>query len=94
MIVCNATDAGSKCARSCPAAGRLRRDVNPSANDVYSLAKGPIHLQRIRSEERQSTGLQRLGMLLRRPSRIYFFKLFVFCRGPLRNGMQRSLVGL
>ena len=51
----------------CPSAGRLRRDVNPSANDVYSLVKGPIHLQRARREERLDTGLERLGMLLLSP---------------------------
>lgn len=73
VIVCNASDAGSKCARSCPSAGRIRRDVNPSANDVYSLAKGPIHLQRMRSEERQSTDLERLGMLLISPVYRIFF---------------------
>ena len=53
VIVCNATDPGSKCAKKCPSSGRGKREVSDHmGNDVYSLAQGPLHLAREKREEK------------------------------------------
>ena len=44
VIVCNATDPQSRCARGCEKKPRLRRQVQHQK--IYSLAQGPITLDR------------------------------------------------
>ncbi|CAH3173409.1 unnamed protein product [Porites lobata] len=44
VIVCNATDRQSRCARGCEKKPRLRREVQH--HEIYSLAQGPITLDR------------------------------------------------
>ena len=42
VVICNASDAQSRCARGCEEKGRVRREVED--HNVYSLAQGPIIL--------------------------------------------------
>ena len=42
MVICNASDTQSKCARGCEKKSRLRREVGH--HKVYSLAQGPLIL--------------------------------------------------
>ena len=62
VIVCNATDPGSKCAKSCSSSGRGRREVAAHTNDVYSLVQGPLYLARKKRGERHEIGLDKSGM--------------------------------
>ena len=62
VIVCNATDPGSKCAKKCPSSGRGKREVNDHmGNDVYSLAQGPLHLARGKREEKSDSNVDKSG---------------------------------
>ena len=58
VIVCNATDPGSKCAKRCSSSGRGRREVAAHTNEVNSLVQGPLYLARKRHE----IGLDKSGM--------------------------------
>ena len=40
VVICNASDAQSRCAQGCQKNARVRRDVG--GHNVYSLAQGPI----------------------------------------------------
>ena len=63
VILCNASDPGSICNKSCSAKGdRRRREVSPQENDAYTLGEGPIYLARGKEEEIQSSGLGMRGM--------------------------------
>ena len=63
VILCNASDPGSICNKSCSAEGdRRRREVSPQENDVYTLGEGPIYLARGKEEEIKSSGLGMRGM--------------------------------
>ncbi|KAJ7390066.1 hypothetical protein OS493_027591 [Desmophyllum pertusum] len=54
VIICNATDPGSKCAKKCPSSGRGRREASDLVtDDVYSLAQGPLLLAREKREEKR-----------------------------------------
>ena len=57
VIVCNATDPDSQCARKCPSSGRGGRAVSDQVTDVYSLAQGPLHLARETREEKRGNDL-------------------------------------
>ena len=46
VIVCNATDPQSRCARGCEKKPRLRRESEVQHHKIYSLAQGPITLDR------------------------------------------------
>ena len=62
VIVCNATDPGSKCAKKCSPGGRGRREVNDDmTDDVYSLAQGPLHLVRTKREEKSGGTIDKNG---------------------------------
>ncbi|KAJ7382017.1 hypothetical protein OS493_037660 [Desmophyllum pertusum] len=72
VIVCNATDPGSKCAKKCPSSGRGRREASDHVTgDVYSLAQGPLHLAR---EEKRGNVLDKSGS-----SPTLLMALFVMC---------------
>ena len=62
VIVCNATNPGSQCAKKCPSRGRARRAVSDHVTDAYSLAQGPLHLARETREEKRRIGLDKSGM--------------------------------
>ena len=63
MIICNATDPGSQCVKSCPLGGRGKREVSSHmTDDVYSLSQGPLVLARGKREEKQIIGLDESGM--------------------------------
>ena len=65
VIVCNATDPGSKCAKSCSSGGRGRREVSGHTTvEVYTLAQGPLHLARKKRDEKRGSGLDKSGKLL------------------------------
>ena len=61
VIVCNASDPGSKCAKSCSSSGRGRREVGGHMTKLYSLAQGPLHLVRQKREEKRASGLDNSG---------------------------------
>ena len=55
MIVCNATDTDSQCAKKCPAGNRGKRQVSDHKMDAaYSLAQGPLLLVSKKKEEKKS----------------------------------------
>ena len=65
VIICNATDPGSKCAKKCPSSGRGRREVLESDHmnkNAYSVALGPLHLTREKRGEKSGSSLERSGM--------------------------------
>ena len=62
VIVCNATDPDSQCAKKCPSSGRGIRSVSDHVADVYSLSQGPLHLARETREEKRGKGLDKSGM--------------------------------
>jgi len=65
VVVCNASDPSSKCARSCSPSDRQRREVNDHmTDDVYSLAQGPLHLTRRKREEKDGNSLKNGGSSL------------------------------
>ena len=52
MLLCNATDPGSKCAKKCSAGGRGRRDSSDHVSgDVHSLVQGLLHIEREKREQ-------------------------------------------
>ncbi|KAL9968054.1 hypothetical protein ACROYT_G026380 [Oculina patagonica] len=61
VIVCNATDPDSQCAKKCPSSGRGRRAVSDHVTDVYSLAQGPLHLAREKRDETRGSSLDKSG---------------------------------
>ena len=61
VIVCNASDPGSKCAKSCSSVGRGRREVGDHMTKLYSLAQGPLHLVHQKREEKRASGLDNSG---------------------------------
>ncbi|KAL9968065.1 hypothetical protein ACROYT_G026392 [Oculina patagonica] len=74
VIVCNATDPDSQCAKKCPSSGRGRRAVNDHVTDVYSLAQGPLHLAREKRDEKRDNGLHKSVS-----SPTFLMALFVVC---------------
>lgn len=57
VIVCNATDPDSQCAKKCPAGNRGKRQVSDHKMDAaYSLAQGPLLLVSEKKEEKKSNG--------------------------------------
>ncbi|KAL9968085.1 hypothetical protein ACROYT_G026412 [Oculina patagonica] len=74
VIVCNATNPDSQCAKKCPSSGRGRRAVNDHVTDVYSLAQGPLHLARQKREETRRNGLDKSGS-----SPTFLMALLVMC---------------
>ena len=49
--ICNATDPNSRCALGCQERGRRSaKALHDTANDVYSLAQGPLTLNREKRE--------------------------------------------
>ena len=71
VILCNASDPGSICNKSCSSSDRRRREVSPQENDAYTLREGPIYLARGKDEEIQSGGLGMRGMYQRTCSIIF-----------------------
>ena len=56
VIVCNATDPDSQCAKKCPAGNRGKRQVSDHEMDAaYSLAQGPLLLVSEKKEEKKSS---------------------------------------
>ena len=51
VVVCNATDPGSQCAKKCSSSGRGKRETNDHVADKFLLTQGPLHLAR--GEQRQ-----------------------------------------
>ncbi|KAL9968062.1 hypothetical protein ACROYT_G026388 [Oculina patagonica] len=74
VIVCNATDPDSQCAKKCPSSGRGRRAVSDHVTDVYSLVQGPLHLAREKREETRRNGLDKSGSSL-----TFLMALLVMC---------------
>ncbi|KAL9968113.1 hypothetical protein ACROYT_G026445 [Oculina patagonica] len=74
VIVCNATDPDSQCAKKCPSSGRERRAVTDHVTDVYSLAQGPLHLARGKRDENRDNVLDKSGS-----SPAFIISLFVMC---------------
>jgi len=66
VIICNATDPGSQCVRSCPSGGRGRREVGDhmTDDDDYSLSQGPLYLAREKGDKMKSSGLNKSGKCL------------------------------
>jgi len=63
VIICNTTDPGSQCAKSCPSGGRGRREVSGhTTDDMYSLSQGPLVLARKKREDKQVIGLDESGI--------------------------------
>ena len=63
VVVCNATDPGSQCVKSCPSGGRAKREVTGHMTDeVYSLSQGPLHLGLEKREEKRDSALENSGM--------------------------------
>ena len=66
VIVCNATNPDSQCAKKCPSGrppnGLARRAVNDPVTVVYSLVQGPLYLVREKREETRENGLDNGGM--------------------------------
>ena len=62
VIVCNATDPDSQCAKKCSSSGRGRRALSGQVTDVYSLAQGPLHLARETREGKRGNDLDKSGM--------------------------------
>ena len=57
MIVCNATDPDSQCAKKCPAGNRGKRQVSDHEMDAaYSLVQGPLLLVSEKKEKKKSNG--------------------------------------
>ena len=57
VIICNATDPGFQCVKSCPSGGRGRREVSGHmTDDVFSLSQGPLVLAREKRDEKQVSG--------------------------------------
>ena len=62
VILCNATEPGSKCAKKCVQGGRGRRDASTQmTDDVYSLVQGPLHLEREKREQKISGAVNKNG---------------------------------
>ena len=62
VIVCNATNPASQCAKKCPSSGRGRRAVSDHVtDDVYSLAQGPIRLARGKRERKKENAFTENG---------------------------------
>ena len=57
VIVCNAANPGSQCAKKCPSGGLKRRAVADHATEVYSLTQGPIKIASKKPEKRHGKGL-------------------------------------
>ncbi|KAL9968058.1 hypothetical protein ACROYT_G026384 [Oculina patagonica] len=74
VIVCNATNPDSQCAKKCPSSGRGRRAVSDHVTDVYSLVQGPLHLAREKREETRGNGLHKSGS-----SPTFLMALLVMC---------------
>ena len=49
LVICNASDTGSRCAKGCQKRGRVRRQVG--SDEVYSLAQGPIMVDLVQDGE-------------------------------------------
>ncbi len=62
VIVCNATNPDSQCAKKCPSCGRRRREVSDHMSKVYTLAQGPLHVAREKREKRHGKVLDKSGM--------------------------------
>lgn len=80
VIICNATDPGSKCAKKCPSSGRGRREVLESDHmnkNAYSVALGPLHLTREKRGEKSGSSLERSGSSL--PLMVALFVMSVAC---------------
>ena len=57
VIVCNATNPDSQCAKKCPAGNRGKRQVSDHEMDAaYSLVQGPLLLVSEKKEEKKSSG--------------------------------------
>ena len=62
VIVCNATNPASQCAKICPSTGRGKRVVSDHViDDVYSLAQGPIHLAGGKRERKKENAFAKNG---------------------------------
>ena len=62
VIVCNATDPASKCAKKCSSGGRGRRGISDHmTGDVYTLAQGPVHLAREKREKKSDSDVDKSG---------------------------------
>ena len=57
VVVCNATDPSSQCAKNCPSSGRVRREVTGHTNGIFSLVQGPLLLAHEKQEEEHRNGL-------------------------------------
>ena len=57
VILCNATDLDSQCAKKCPSGNRGKREVSDHEIDAaYYLAQGPLLLIHEKKEEKKSNG--------------------------------------
>ena len=62
VIVCNATNPASQCAKKCPSSSRGKRVVSDHViDDVYSLAQGPIHLAGGKRERKKENAFIKNG---------------------------------
>ncbi|XP_068754317.1 ZP domain-containing protein-like [Montipora capricornis] len=62
VILCNATDPSSKCAKKCQSRVRQTREVSDHMiDDVHHLAQGPLHLSRKRREEKADKAANKSG---------------------------------
>ena len=52
LLICNASDTGSRCAKGCHKKGRVKRQLE-NYEEVYSLAQGPIMLDLPEESEQQ-----------------------------------------
>ena len=77
VILCNATDPSSKCAKKCQSRVRQTREVSDHMiDDVYHLAQGPLHLSRKKREEKADKAANNSGESI---NRVLGIKRGVFC---------------
>ena len=55
MVICNASNTQSRCARGCESNARRRRDVTD--HKVYSLAQGPVTLDHTNEYEEEDDSI-------------------------------------
>ncbi|XP_078343446.1 ZP domain-containing protein-like [Oculina patagonica] len=86
VIVCNATDPDSQCAKNCPSRDPVRRSVDDHVTDVYSLVQGPLYLVQGKQVETHENGLDNSGSC---PT--FFLAMFVMCVACLAENLRGFL---
>ena len=60
VIICNATDPTSQCAKPCPIRDRKKRsEAGHMTDDVYSVSQGPLRLAGEKREDTNSNALDK-----------------------------------